>query len=67
MFGSRTAIKYGGVKHQIVEKIIIIVYSTIRASTKPNLMAVPEPKHNMIESTKSFSGCDIKLRKRHYE
>ena len=57
MFGSGTALKYGGVKHQIVEKIIIIVHSTIRASTQPNLMAVPEPKHNVIESTKLFSRC----------
>ena len=61
MFGSGTAIKYGGVKHPIVETIIIIVYSSIRASTQPYFMAVPEPKHTMVESTKLFSGCSESL------
>ena len=56
MFGSGTAIKYGGVKHPIVETIIIIVYSSITALTQPYFMAVPEPQHNMVESTKLFSG-----------
>ena len=58
MFGSGTALKYGGVKHQIVEGIIIIVYSTARAAlTQPHFTAVPESKHDyMVSSTQRFSG-----------